>query len=266
LIFPHDHSTFEGTREFVFKHALLRDVAYESMLKRVRRAYHAQVAAWLLVTLGSGERVNEYLGLIAEHLEHAGETTQAIEYLGRAGEQAMSISAWRESVGFFTRALALCETSGASDCAGRLTRLLGEAYHRMGDFGAARTHLERSLALARGRGDHGEAAAALVQLGRVAWLVGDYAHARAVLVEALTLARKQDEHDTMLRALLNLGSLAWQTGDILVAQGYLEESLQIARDAHDAPRASRSTWQPRADPGRAQPGARLLRPAWRRTG
>jgi class 3 adenylate cyclase/tetratricopeptide (TPR) repeat protein len=236
LIFPHDHSTFEGTREFVFKHALLRDVAYESMLKRVRRAYHAQVAAWLLSTLGSGERVNEYLGLIAEHLEHAGETVQAIEYLGRAGEQAMGISAWRESVGFFTRALALCETSGASECAGRLTRLLGEAYHRMGDFGAARAHLERSLALARGRGDHGEAAAALVQLGRVAWLVGDYAHARGVLVEALALARTQAQHGTMLHALLNLGTLAWQTGDSQVAQAYLEEALQTARAAGDVRR------------------------------
>ena len=48
-------ATFSGTTEYMFNHALLRDVTYASLLKRLRRAYHAQVADWLCER--SGERV-----------------------------------------------------------------------------------------------------------------------------------------------------------------------------------------------------------------
>lgn len=52
LVFERDPSTFVGCREYVFKHALLHDVAYESLLRRQRRDYHGAVADWLIETGG----------------------------------------------------------------------------------------------------------------------------------------------------------------------------------------------------------------------
>ncbi|MBN1966889.1 MAG: AAA family ATPase, partial [Anaerolineae bacterium] len=67
LVFRHDQSAFEGANEYAFKHAMLRDVTYETVLLKVRRVYHAQVARWLEAHVGA--RLNEYLSLIAGHYE-----------------------------------------------------------------------------------------------------------------------------------------------------------------------------------------------------
>ncbi|MCP4594161.1 MAG: hypothetical protein GY842_25815, partial [bacterium] len=62
LVFRRERSTFEGADEYIFKHALLRDVTYETVLLKLRRVYHVQVARWL--EANAGERLGEYLSLI----------------------------------------------------------------------------------------------------------------------------------------------------------------------------------------------------------
>jgi class 3 adenylate cyclase len=47
LVFRHERSAFAGVAEYVFKHAVLRDVTYETVLLKRRRVYHRQVAEWL---------------------------------------------------------------------------------------------------------------------------------------------------------------------------------------------------------------------------
>lgn len=53
LIYKNENSAFSNAQEFMFKHALLREVAHESVLKRVRRDYHRLVAEWLINLGGS---------------------------------------------------------------------------------------------------------------------------------------------------------------------------------------------------------------------
>ena len=60
LIYHREESAFTDAAEYTFKHALLRDVTYESVLKRVRRVYHGLVAEWLIQQ--SEERAGEYTG------------------------------------------------------------------------------------------------------------------------------------------------------------------------------------------------------------
>src|SRR5262249_34902173 len=79
LVFGRETSAFSGTNEYIFKHALLRDVTYETVLKKARQQYHRAVAEWLWEMTGA--RMNEYIGLIAEHFEAAGDTARAIECL-----------------------------------------------------------------------------------------------------------------------------------------------------------------------------------------
>jgi class 3 adenylate cyclase len=48
MVYRHETSAFMDANEYIFKHDILRDVTYESVLKRLRRAYHGIVADWLV--------------------------------------------------------------------------------------------------------------------------------------------------------------------------------------------------------------------------
>lgn len=103
LIFARGASAFGGTNEYIFKHALLRDVTYESVLMRERRKYHRKIAEWLEERVG--ERVNQYAATIAEHYERANEIARAVEWYGRAGQQAREAYALVTAIGFYRKAL-----------------------------------------------------------------------------------------------------------------------------------------------------------------
>jgi class 3 adenylate cyclase/tetratricopeptide (TPR) repeat protein len=121
LVFQREVSAFSEAEEYLFKHALLREVTYESVLRRVRQRYHGLVADWLLQQ-GSA-RVNEFVGQVADHLALAGRNAEAISYLQRAGDLAAAQYANAEAIGFYRRALRLVENSEPSEL---------EAVHRDG--------------------------------------------------------------------------------------------------------------------------------------
>ena len=87
LVYRRDGSAIEHSAEFIFKHALLRDVTYETVLLRDRQRLHALAAEWLSVH--SGERRNEFLEQIAGHLQLAGRPSDAAELHVAAGWRAI---------------------------------------------------------------------------------------------------------------------------------------------------------------------------------
>jgi class 3 adenylate cyclase/tetratricopeptide (TPR) repeat protein len=103
LVYRRESSAFVGAGEYIFKHAILRSVTYESVLKRDRRRLHAEAARWLVAR--SGGRADEYAGVIAEHFELARETTEAARWYGRAGAQARASYAPEAAIGFYRKAL-----------------------------------------------------------------------------------------------------------------------------------------------------------------
>ena len=86
LVFRREPAAFAGVTEYIFKHELLRNVAYESLLKKTRRQHHARIAEWL--TDHSGGRVHEFAGLVASHLEQAMRPAEAARWHGRGGQHA----------------------------------------------------------------------------------------------------------------------------------------------------------------------------------
>ncbi|MDT5269635.1 MAG: hypothetical protein QOH49_1821, partial [Acidobacteriota bacterium] len=112
LIYRREAAAFAATREYIFKHALLRDVTYESVLKRERREYHRRAADWL--ARHSGGRVGEYAGLIAEHFERAGASEDAAEWYGRAGRQARETYAPETAIRYYRKALGFLSSRGAA--------------------------------------------------------------------------------------------------------------------------------------------------------
>jgi serine/threonine protein kinase/tetratricopeptide (TPR) repeat protein len=133
LIYRREASTFAGAREYIFKHALLRDVTYESVLKRDRREYHRRAAEWL--ARQSGGRVGEYAGLIAEHYDRAQSAEDAAEWYGRAGRQARETHAPESAIEFYRKALAFVaavERGGEADALS-LQALRMEWYEGLGE-------------------------------------------------------------------------------------------------------------------------------------
>ena len=105
LIYRRETSTFVDALEFIFKHAVLREVTYERVLKRLRKVYHRKIAEWLMEQ--RGDRKNEIAGLIADHLEAAEEFEEALQYLKWSGEEAARKYANQEAIDYYTRALRL---------------------------------------------------------------------------------------------------------------------------------------------------------------
>lgn len=121
FVYRRETSTFAGNREFIFKHALLQQVAYGNVLRRQRQDYHRLAAYWLIAQ--SGERADEYSGIIGEHFESAAEEQSAAQWYVRAGHQARVSYAPESATNYYYKALALI--SGAQEDSHR--RSLGEA-------------------------------------------------------------------------------------------------------------------------------------------
>ena len=88
LVWPNERSTFSGVAEFKFKHALLRDVTYETVLLHDRRRLHGLAASWLQTRAAA--RLVEHLGPLAEHLFQAGDHLAAAMVLERAAASAVA--------------------------------------------------------------------------------------------------------------------------------------------------------------------------------
>jgi predicted ATPase len=97
-----------------FKHALIQDAAYESLLKSRRRALHRRVANLLR---DASERAAAEPEVIAHHFTEAGLDDEAIEWWGRAGAQALRRSAFQEAIAHLGKAITLADKAAAATTA-----------------------------------------------------------------------------------------------------------------------------------------------------
>lgn len=234
LIYRHHQSAFTGVHEFAFKHAILRDVTYESVLKKERRAYHLRVARWIESATNKSGRTAEYYSVIASHYEQAGEAAKAVEYLGHAAERFFQLAEFSDEIEIVDHALALIADNAALD--GLRARLLAQKdniYSEKGDYTEARRYLEPGLDLAHRASDHSTIAKALGHLGRILNWLGEYDSARAYLREAYQIVQSCDDLPGQIFVSRQLGNVAIVTGQHAEAVRHLNESLALARSADD---------------------------------
>jgi class 3 adenylate cyclase/tetratricopeptide (TPR) repeat protein len=96
-----------GAETYAFKHALIQEAAYESLLRRTRQTFHQTIAETL--RSHSPELGNTQPELLARHYEGAGLSEQALEYWLKAGNLAQRRSANFECIAHMRRALAYVE-------------------------------------------------------------------------------------------------------------------------------------------------------------
>ena len=93
---------------YLFKHALIQDAAYQSLLKSTRQQYHQQIAQVLAERFP--DTVETQPELLAHHYTEAGLGEQAIPYWQRAGQRATQRSANVEAISHLTKGLELLKT------------------------------------------------------------------------------------------------------------------------------------------------------------
>jgi class 3 adenylate cyclase len=97
-------SAIEGDQQYIFKHVLIRDVAYDLLPRARRREGHAQVAQYIE---DATSETGEAAAALARHWRDAGEADRAIEYLVTVAEEAERGWAKDRAVSFYQEALAL---------------------------------------------------------------------------------------------------------------------------------------------------------------
>ena len=91
--------------KYRFKHALVRDAAYDSLLRSRRQALHLRAAEAL-------RNANAEPEAIAHHFTEAGLDDAAIEWWGKAGDQALRRSAFQEAIAHLGKAIAMADKAG----------------------------------------------------------------------------------------------------------------------------------------------------------
>lgn len=129
---------------FAFKHALIQEVAYDLMLFAQRRQLHRAVAEWH--ERRHAEDLSPFYSLLAHHWGGAADTGKAVEYLDKAGEQALRGGSYREAAAFLGQVLTL-PASADSPRRARWEQQLGEAHLGLGRGAQSREHFERAVAL-----------------------------------------------------------------------------------------------------------------------
>src|SRR4029434_8067396 len=101
-------SGFPPQATYTFKHALIQDTAYQSLLKNTRQQYHQRIAQALEEQFPAA--VTHQPELLAHHYTEAGLAAQAVWYWQRAGECSHARSAYVEAVSHLTKGLELLTT------------------------------------------------------------------------------------------------------------------------------------------------------------
>jgi len=135
--------------EYVFKHALVHDAAYESLLLQRRKELHARVGE--AIERLFAERIEEFYGVLAYHFARAENWEKAQDYLFKAGDRAERVAGDAEALGHYRQAVAAYGRAFGDrwEPAHRASveRRIGEALFRRGELAPAREHLERCLDL-----------------------------------------------------------------------------------------------------------------------
>jgi class 3 adenylate cyclase/tetratricopeptide (TPR) repeat protein len=220
-----------------FKHALIQDAAYDSLLKSRRQALHRRAAELLR---DDPERAAAAPEVIAHHFTHAGLDDLAIEWWGRAGDQALRRSAFQEAIAHLGKAIAMADKTGAASTPRaaastaaesqwlKLQTSLGQAmmYSRGFASDESKTAFTRARTLAAGVGDTSERFDAYYGLYVSSLTRGEVSLARETAERFLREAEHEARMTEAAVARRNVGAAHLFQGDLVGAEANLAEALR----------------------------------------
>jgi class 3 adenylate cyclase/tetratricopeptide (TPR) repeat protein len=224
-------------RKYQFKHALIRDAAYEALLKSRRKELHQSVAA--LLTSESSPRIDAPPELIAHHCTEAALVDQAIRYWALAGQMAVQRSANIEARAHFLRGLTLLNTLPSSS-----ERILAELKLQIALTNPliatkgytdpeVETASNRALELCQQLGEVPELFAVLGALISIYYNRSELGLALELGKQMLRIAEVQHQPELLLWAHYTLSFSLSSLGKLKAARSHLSRSISFY-DTHKA--------------------------------
>jgi predicted ATPase/class 3 adenylate cyclase len=216
---------------YVFRHALIQEVAYQSLLRSMRQQYHQQIAQALVARFP--ETVDTQPELVAHHYTEAGLAAQAVPYWQRAGQRAIERSANLEAISHLTKGLdvlkTLPETPQRTQQELTLQLALGTPLVMIRGYEAPEVEqaYARAQELCQQVGDRSQRFSVLVGLRRLYFGRGQLRTAREVAEECLTLAQDLGNPAFLQEAHAMLGTTLVYQGELLSARTHLEQGLAL---------------------------------------
>ncbi len=235
--------------DYRFKHALIQDAAYENLLKSRRQALHRRAAEILRDQFPA--RAEAEPEALAHHFTQAGMSDEAIEYWGKAGDQALRRSAFQEAISHLGKAIEMADKVGAGAAATRdgattalasqrleLETSLGKAV--MWSKGFATEEAKAAFTRAQEHAASIDNSAERFDIYYGLWvgslLRGELGSARETAEKFLREAEREERIAEAMIARRILGLASLFQGDLAIARAHFEQALRMyapGRD-HDA--------------------------------
>ncbi len=234
LVYRDANTDFAGTEEYFFKHAILHEVTYERVLRRLRRLYHRRVADWMA---GRDEAASRP-ALIASHYSLADAPVEAARWHTEAAVHAQARYANEDAARHYRMAL----EHGSLTPQERLPLYDGlrDVLMLLARYDEALESNSSMLEAAKEAGDVGGQARALMRRAAAHLRQGHSHEAVMVGEEAEQTARSQQPRDERVfcEVLTQIGWGLLRVGDLVAALAKAQEALIAAETAAD-PRAMR---------------------------
>ena len=200
---------------YTFKHALIQDAAYESLLRSTRQQYHQRIAQ-----------------VLAERFPETAETQPEVvaQHYTAAGLHAQAIAAGQ-------RALTLATASGDGVMQALANQYLGTFYHSQGDYRRTIDCCRQTIAYFDGVQHYERFGATLPPVNSRAWLawghaeLGTFPEGSTFGDEGLRIAEAVNHPASLLLALWGSGLLALRQGNLPSALPLLERAMGLCQDA-----------------------------------
>ena len=220
--------------EYMFKHVLTYETAYNSLLYQRRQMIHKQIADYmsrLYWQLGE-----QFAPIVAEHYYKSDTWDRALRYLHRAAEAAIQSFANQEAVKYYTRALEVSDILGdKADPMIVLACYEGRAriYTRLGEPQKAMDDYEAMLAKAKTLNDDSAQMRALNGSGVLHASHHNFAKASEFFQKALAVARRINDAQGIADTLNQLGNFYYNMGQLLLATKCFKEARDISLDINN---------------------------------
>ena len=232
--------------EYIFKHALTQEVAYNSLLIERRKLLHERTGQALESMFA--EQLDDHLGELAHHYSHSDNVAKAVEYLGRAGKQALQRSAHTAAISSLTEAINLL--SRLPDGPERIQRelqlqlVVGPALSAIKGWSAPEVERAyfRARELCKRLGDPPGLFPTLVGVWLVYYIRGESRRAYELAEQLMNRAHSRNDSTHLLVAHDALGSTLFDMGKLLLAREHKEAVVFLYDPERHGPLAARRSF------------------------
>ncbi|MGE5123591.1 MAG: SpoIIE family protein phosphatase [Acidobacteriaceae bacterium] len=210
----------EPDLEYLFRHSLVQDAAYASLLEEDRKRLHAAVGE--AIEQLYPERKRELAAILGHHFKQAGQDERALGYFILAGDVALSIYANQEAEAYYRRAMELECCSGPQIA--WLYSGLGEALYRQSRFDEAVKAIQTGIDIYKSLGDSDGTARLYARAARVKWFAHERPGGLRLCLEGMEVVKEAPSS-------VGKAALLHETGRAYFFNGHADQALPLCQEA-----------------------------------